>query len=110
MYARSQGGIGLIRSASGAQGPYEDLGLFWPAGHKPSLFADTRGQVYLLFDANKIAKLDLARKALVHKPRSLHWDSTVSDSSLGRWLTTHSPTAYLRPALAMRSTGSARRR
>jgi len=30
-----------------------------------------------------------------------HCASTVSETSCGRWLTTHSPTPYFRPALAM---------
>ncbi|NQV31250.1 MAG: family 43 glycosylhydrolase [Phycisphaeraceae bacterium] len=73
VYARIQGGIGLLKSESGAQGPYEDLGVLWAEGHKPSLFEDTRGQVYLLFDGNKIARLNLDSVALEHEPRALRW-------------------------------------
>ena len=73
VYAQTQGGIGLLKSESGAQGPYEDLGELWSEGHKPSLFEDARGRVYLLFDHNRIARLDLDRVVLDHKPRALRW-------------------------------------
>ncbi len=33
----------------------------------------------------------------------LHWDSTVSDNSLGRWLTMIVPMPYFRPSLVIRS-------
>jgi hypothetical protein len=66
VYALPQGGIGLIKSESGVQGPYEDLGLLLPKGHKPSLFEDSRGRVYLLFDTHKIALLDLDKVTLGH--------------------------------------------
>jgi len=73
VYALPQGGIRLIKSESGAQGPYEDLGLLLPKGHKPSLFEDSRGRVYLLFDTHKIALLDLDTVTLANKPRTLVW-------------------------------------
>ena len=73
VYALTEGGIGLLKSESGAQGPYEDLGVLWAEGHKPSLFEDAGGQVYLLFDGNKIARLNLDNVALEHKPRALRW-------------------------------------
>ncbi len=71
VYALTQGGIGLLKSESGAQGPYENLGILWPEGRKPSLFEDDRGQVYLLFDDHKIARLDLDEGTLGHTPRVL---------------------------------------
>ncbi len=74
VYAQTQGGIGLLRSGSGAQGPYDDLGVIHPEGYQPSLFENSRGQVYLLFDANKIALLDLDTVTLKHTPRALTWE------------------------------------
>ncbi len=74
VYAQTQGGIGLLRSDSGAQGPYDDLGIIHPEGHQPSLFENSRGQVYLLFDTNKIALFDLDKVTLKHAPRALRWE------------------------------------
>ncbi len=74
VYELTKGGIGLLKSESGAQGPYEDLGILWPEGHKPSLFEDAGGRVYLLFDDHKIARLDLDKVTLDHKPRALRWE------------------------------------
>ncbi len=74
VYALTQGGIRLLKSDSDAQGPYEDMGVLWPEGHKPSLFEDTRGQVYLLFDDQKIARVNLDDAALEHEPRALRWE------------------------------------
>ncbi|MCP4456389.1 MAG: family 43 glycosylhydrolase, partial [Planctomycetes bacterium] len=73
VYAKTQGGIGLLKSQSGAQGPYEDLGSLWPEGHNPSLFEDVAGRVYLLFDDHKIARLDLDTVTLAHRPQALRW-------------------------------------
>jgi beta-xylosidase len=74
VYGLKQGGIRLIKSDSGAQGPYEDMGLLWSKGHDPSLFEDTDGKVYLLCDADRIALLDLEKMSLAHQPRALLWE------------------------------------
>ena len=81
VYAFTQGGIGLLKSESGAQGPYQDQGQLWPEGHKPSLFEDAGGHVYLLFDENRIARVDLNELTLVGKPRPLRWRNALEETS-----------------------------
>lgn len=74
VYALSEGGIQLLKSESGAQGPYQSLGELLQEGHHPSLFEDSRGRVYLLYDQDKIVRVDLDKVTLVNKPRTLRWE------------------------------------
>ena len=67
-------GAGLLKSTSGKPGgPYRDVQVSGPLGmdDDASLFQDTDGQVYFLFDGYKIARMKPDMSGLAEAPRDV---------------------------------------
>jgi hypothetical protein len=76
-YSMNYGEIGLLKSTSGKpEGPYVDAGGDQPliqGGIDPSLFEDTDGTVYFMFNGYSIAKMKPDMSGLAEKPREIQF-------------------------------------
>lgn len=71
-YSMTTGGIGLIESSTGdAIGPYRDLGRLIEQGTDPTLFAETTGEVYLIYGRGMVATLSDDLRSVRGRPRRL---------------------------------------
>ena len=76
-YAMNYDGIGVLKSTSGKpEGPYADIksdGPLVPESIDASLFEDTDGSVYLLWNGYMIARMKPDMSGLAEEPRKLEF-------------------------------------
>jgi xylan 1,4-beta-xylosidase len=72
VYSTVYQSLGILKSKTGkAEGPYEDWAKLLPWGYDPSLFEDTDGTVYLIWNGGIIARLTDDLRKLGESPRQI---------------------------------------
>jgi len=81
-YSMNGYGTGLLVSESGeARGPYKDLGKITRFGAEASMFEDTDGEVYWVWDEGWIARMNDELNGLAEEPRLLTIKPAVGGGS-----------------------------